>query len=245
MEAGIPRKEPNMTRNLKSLAMAVTALALAVGALAATGAFAEEEEPPGVLHAAEYPAILDGTDDAGTLNAFTSFTLKIECPDTSYTGEVVKQTSVFVIYPTYGACKAGNRKVTITPNGCGYRFDIRNTTDKEPWVDNYFVTTSISCSGQDIEIHVYEAPDNENVKYCDITVKEQTLKDRVKLQNLLNAGGTTNGTLKLENEVQNITATQSGKCGTKMTTIARADVGIVIKGTTEGGGENSLAVTDS
>jgi hypothetical protein len=238
-----------MTRSLRIIGLALALAALAASALASTGAFAGEEgeeggTKDGVLSAGSYKAILDGTD--AETSKFTLFTYKIECPDSTYTGEITKADSKFTIMPTYTNCVESSNKATVEMNGCGYTFTIRKTTVNKlgQYKDNYFMTTDIVCPpDKDIEIRLYASSDSEDEEICKITIKAQTLKDRAKLQNLLNVNGKTNGTLKLEHEVQNIVATKSGKCGDKETTIGRYDIGIAIKGTTEGGGENSLEVT--
>jgi hypothetical protein len=241
-----------MTRSLKIIGLALLSAALVTGALVATGAFAGEEgegEVQGFLIAESYPAILDGTDNPKVLNAFTFFGLKIECPDSSYKAEVVKPTSVLFFEPTYSSnCKQGARKATVTTNGCNLRFDIRGTTEKEPWVDNYFLTSYIICpTGKDIEIHIYQATDNENAKYCEITIKEQTLINRAKLQNEPGTPEGTTGTFKLENYIEGITATKSsgfGGCGNETNSSGKYHIGIDVKGTTTDDGPNKLFVTD-
>jgi hypothetical protein len=242
-----------MNRNLKIIGLALLLGAVAVGALAATGAFADEEGEgggEGELHAAGYPAILDGTDIATELNAFTLFTYVIKCPDSSYTAEVVEgEKKSFTIIPTYSknCTETGSgRTATVKTNGCGYKLTLRKTTIQDKlWVDNYFFTTDISCAGNDIEIIIYEANNNENAEFCKITIKEQGLKDRGKLQNVLEPGTTnTNGELKLENKLEAIVAEKSGKCLPGQTTIGKYHIGITIKGTTKAGGPNFLEVTD-
>lgn len=241
-----------MNRMLKVASLVLLSLTVGGGTLVATGAFAGEEEAEGevegFLYAEEYPAILDGTDNPKVLNAFTFFGLKTECPDSSYSGEVVKQTAVFVLDPTYKNCKQGNRKATVTMNGCWLRFDIRGTTEKEPWVDNYFVTSYVLCpDGKDIEIHIYQAADNEDAKYCEITIKEQTLKNRAKLQNEPGTAAGTTGTFKLENYIEGITATKSsglGGCGNETNSSGKYHIGIDVKGTAPAEGPNKLFVTD-
>lgn len=242
-----------MTRNFKLIGLALLLAAIAMGVLAATGAFAEEEEEGGgnngTLTAASYPATLDGTDKEGELNAFTLFGLKIECIDSSYSGELASASEKFTIMPSYNneACFEEGRKATITTNGCGYEFTIRHTTTANPkYKENYFATTHIKCpASKDIEIHVYEAGDNENVKFCEITIKEQTRNNRAKIQN--EAIDKDTGDIKLEYEVQEITATKSsgaGGCGNGTTSFGRYDLGITIQGTTKAGAANSLKVTD-
>jgi hypothetical protein len=243
-----------MTRNLKIISLALLLGVVVIGALAVTGAFAGEEAEgggEGELHpTAGYPAILDGTDIATELNAFTLFGMVIKCPDSSYTGEVIGgETKSFTVIPTYGKnCTetATNRTATVKTNGCGYKLTLRKTTIQDKiWVDNYFFTTDIICGGNDIEIIIYEAVNNEDAEFCKITIKEQGLKDRGKLQNVLKPGTTTtNGELKLENKIEGIVADKSGKCMPKQTTIGQLHIGITIKGTTKAGGPNPLEVTD-
>jgi hypothetical protein len=251
MEAG-NEKGIEMTRNLKIIGLASLAATIAVAsALAATGAFAGEEEAEGGgwgnLSAAGYPAILDGEDIPSELNAFTLGGRVIKCPNSTYTGEISGEVPSFTITPTYNNCSEpiNNRKVTIAMNGCDYKLTLRKTTIQgNEFVDNYFFTTEINCpANKDIEIQVYEA-DNENAKNCLFTIKEQTLKDRGKLQNTLDNEGDTDGGLKLEKHLENIAATQSGSCGSKEITTGRYHIGITIKGTTKVGGPNFLEVTD-
>lgn len=242
-----------MIRNLKVTRLALLLVVLTTSVLAATGAFAGEEGEeggpnPGTLSADAYPATLDGTDVALPLqsNAFTLFGMKIECPDSSYSGVINGATGSFTIVPTYNKqCLAdGKNKATIMTNGCDYQITLRKTTiRKNDFVDNYFFTTEIVCPGtQDIEIYVYTG-DNENVKNCEITIKAQKLMDRGKLQNELKDNDTT-GTFTLENHLEKITATKNGACGHQELPTGKIDLSITFKGTTELGAENKLKVTD-
>lgn len=250
--AGGTTKGTEMTRNLKTIVLALLAAAVALSTLASAGAFAEEEEEAeggslGTLTAAGYPAILDGTDIAGELNAFTLGGKVIKCPKSTYTGEIEGETPAFTIFPTYSNCTetGSNVNATVQMNGCGYKLTLRKTTIQgTDFVDNYFFTADVICpSGKDIEVIVYKAA-NENAESCKFTIEEQPLPDRGKLQNVLE-GGTTNGELKLERQLENIVATQSGPdCGSKKITNGKYHMNIGIKGTTNKGGPNFLAVTD-
>jgi hypothetical protein len=238
-----------MTRNLKIVGLALLLAALAVSALAATGAFAGEEDPEegktiGELSAKQYPATLDGTDKANETNAFTLSTLKIECPDSSYTGSIAAATTTFTIMPTYNNCVQGTRKATVITNGCGYQIELLNTTTLG-YKDNYFFLTNIICpENKDIEIRIFEGG-TENVEYCKFTIKEQKGLKKGKLQNEP-VGGVTNGTFKLERFIDNIVATKSsdaGGCGNEEVKDGRYHIGIGFKGTTNAGGVNDVTVS--
>jgi hypothetical protein len=243
-----------MSHSRKIIGLAMLLAVIAVSALAATGAFAEEEEGGGnigTLSAEKYPATLDGTDEAvaGATNAFTLGGLKVECPDSSYSGTITKATSSFTITPTYSTkCFSGAKKATVITNGCSYQVTIQHTTDKNGFKDNYFFYTDILCPvGQDIEIRVYEAADNENVEFCKITIKEQlNLKEKGKVQNEVDAAGNTTGTIFLENVIKNIAATKSGKCGAADIKTGIYDISnITFKGTDSSKGANKITITDA
>jgi hypothetical protein len=245
-----------MTRNFKIISLVLLLVAIAMSALAVTGAFAEEEEEEGggnigTLSAEKYPATLDGTDvaAAGVVNAFTFPGLQVECPDSSYSGTITKATSTFTITPTYSTkCFSGARKATVITNGCSYQITIQHTTDKNGFKDNYFFWTDILCPpGQDIEIRVYEAADNENVEFCKVTIKEQlNLKNRGKVQNEVDGAGNTTGTIFLENAIKEIVATKSGKCGDADIKTGVYDINnITIKGTDSSKGANKIKITDT
>lgn len=240
-----------MTRNFKIIGLLLLLIAIAMSALAVTGAFAEEEEEEGggkigTLSAEKYPATLDGTDEAvaGKVNAFTFPGLQVECPDSSFSGTIAGATSTFTITPTYSTkCFSGTRKATVITNGCTYKITIQHTTDKNGFKENYFFWTDILCPpGQDIEIRVYEAADNEDVEYCKVTIKEQLeLKNRGKIQFVA-----ANGTFFLENAIKEIVATKSGKCGDAAIKTGIYDIDkITFKGTDNAKGANKLTLTDA
>lgn len=240
-----------MTRSLKTISLILLLAALVASALAATGAFAGEENPEegntiGELSAKQYPATLDGTDNAKETNAFTLSTLKIECPDSSFTGTIAAATSTFTIMPTYNNanCVQGTRKATVITNGCGYQIELLNTTTLG-YKDNYFFLTNIICpENKDIEIRIFEGG-NENAEYCKFTIKEQKGLKKGKLQNEP-VGGVTNGTFKLERYIENIVATKSsdaGGCGNGEVKDGKYDIGIGFKGTTNAGGANEVTVS--
>jgi len=251
------QKGTKMTRNLRIIGLALLATVIAVSALAANGAFAEEEEGeeagdvPGTLVADKgYPATLDGTDSGATSGIFTLFSMSIQCPDSSYSGEITGEEPSFTLIPAYSTkCNEGAHKATVIPNGCGYQFTFRKTTvnKKNEYVDNYFLTSSVVCPpNKDIEIKIYEASDNEDTVRCEITIKEQKgLTQFAKLQNEL-SGTTTTGSFLLEKQIENINATKTGVgCGgASETKTGKYDLGITVKGTTDTGAENKLTATE-
>jgi len=241
-----------MTRNFKIIGLLLLLIAIAMSALAVTGAFAEEEEEEegggkiGTLSAEKYPATLDGTDEAvaGLVNGFTFPGLQVECPDSSFSGTIAGATSTFTITPTYSTkCFSGARKATVITNGCTYKITIQHTTDKNGFKENYFFWTDILCPpGQDIEIRVYEAADNEDVEFCKVTIKEQLeLKNRGKIQFVA-----ASGTFFLENAIKEIVATKSGKCGDATIKTGIYDINkITFKGTDNAKGANKLTLSDA
>ena len=239
-----------MTRNLKAIGLALLLAALATSALAATGAFAEEEEgAPGTLTAAAYPATLDGTDVAGQTNAFTLFGEEIVCPDSSYTsGQIAAATTAVTITPTYNnaQCSAGGggHKVTVTMNGCDYQLNIGKTTTK--FKDNYYVTIDLLCPpGKDVEIHKYFGMKDEFIQECKYTIKEQKGLKGAKVTNEIDAGGKTTGTFTLETGPENILASKSGTCGAEDTKVGKIDMNITFKGTDKDGKADNIEITDS
>lgn len=238
-----------MTRILKFIGLAMLLAALATGALAATGAFAEEEEgAPGSFQAAEYPATLDGTDIAGAKNAFTLFGEEIVCPDSSYSGSIAGKTAEVTITPTYNNAKCsaggGGHKVTVTMNGCDYKLHVGNTTKK--FYDNYYVTFDLVCpAGKDIEIHKYLGMADEAFTVCKYTIGAQNGIKGAKLYNEYDKDSTgTTGSFVVETPLSKITATKSGTCGAEATNAGEIDLGITFKGTNNAGAANPIYVTD-
>lgn len=241
-----------MTPKLKAIGLTAVLAALAMTALAATGAFAGEEEEeeegaPGTYTAAEYPATLDGTDAtaAGKTNAFTFFGEKIECPDSSYSSSIPNAIDEITITPTYNnaQCSAagGANKVTVTTNGCDYKVHTAGTT--KTIYDNYYATAEILCPpGKDIEIHKY-ADKTEAVQICKYTIKEQKGIAGPKLQNEHVKEGTT-GTLILEREFRALVVTKSGTCKDGEDKAGKIDLYVTFKGTNGSGKEDPIWVSD-
>lgn len=165
-----------MTRILKALAVAASAAATMAVALAPAA-----QAQTGVLTAAEYPAMLTApkpgvgvTFDIGEGPLTT-----VQCGPSKLDGTITEATDPVTFTPTYNnGCVAepGERPVTVTTNGCDYRFGFT-----KPGTTGWEATTGalqtwLTCPPEaEMEIHVYEnaAQHGENVSVCTYDIAAQ------------------------------------------------------------------------
>lgn len=234
-----------MIRNLKALGLALVAV-FALSAVAASAASAQQ----GVL-TSDGPVTLDMTETGVGQNATTMFGEKIECQGTIYTGHqynvtphmpIPGPTTTITVTPHYNNanCTAfpGPTKATITMNGCDFVFHIGGTVA----ADRYALFADIVCPvGQQIEKHVYLAPNNEEVSWCTYTIGPQAGLPGGRLTT------TTNGAedVDIVGAFKNIHVEKHGMCGAGTTNFGEWDVDLTVKGTNPGGGPTGITVTDA
>ena len=155
-----------MKRTLKAFGLLVAA-AMAISAMTASASQAAE------YTAGAYPATLDATS-AG--DVFSAFGQAVKCESTKFDGELTKASTTLTVTPTYEKCTAesiiGKLPVTVTHNGCTYRFNSPSGS-----LDDYTATTDIVCpAGKVIEVHIYisAAAHAEKNSLCTLTIPPQT-----------------------------------------------------------------------
>lgn len=163
-----------MTRILKSLGVALAAIAALV-AVMAPAASAE----PGTLTAPQYPAIVTGQQGLGaTFDIGEGPFKQVGCGISTLDATLVAATALATFRPTYENCisEPGADPVTVTMNDCDYRigFGLPGTTEMPESTGT--MRASIVCpDGQQIEIHVYEnaMAHAENVAVCTYDIPPQ------------------------------------------------------------------------
>jgi hypothetical protein len=237
------RKDIKMIRNLKALGLAL----VAVFAMSAVVASAASAAIPS-LTAASGPVTLSGSDTAGTKSTLTAFGLKTECTG-SYTAHKYNVTprefipsgaTTITVTPVYTNCVGviggTSTPATVTMNGCDYVLHVGNTV---AGVEKYGGTTDVVCpESQQIEVHVYTNSTHATT-ICTVKVPGQTGLVGGTVQN--NAGN-----LKLGGPITGIRSTKTGiLCGgTAETTIGEEDISAEVSGAKEGGGANSVSISD-
>jgi len=146
-----------MTRNLKALALALSAV-LSLSAVLAAAAQAET----GVLTAPQYPALVTGEQGpagAVTFDIGPGPMKTVSCATSDLDATLFGPTDPVTFKPTYNNCTAmpGFMPVTITTNGCDYTVGVsRPGTTGQPATTGK-LGAAIDCPvGQSIEIHIYE-----------------------------------------------------------------------------------------
>jgi hypothetical protein len=154
-----------MTRILKSLGLAMAAMASLV-AVMAPAAHAET----GALTAAMYPAFITGEQGPGaTFDIGAGRT--VTCATSDLQATIVAPTDPVTFKPVYAGCTSepGALPVTITVNNCDYLIGV-----SKPGTTGTPATTGkmqawLNCpAGQQLEIHIYEnaAQHGANVSTC-------------------------------------------------------------------------------
>lgn len=180
------------------------------------------------------PFVMVGSEGGGA-GAFTyPGEEAVECPESSFAAEAVgggalKESgeTVFTVNPIYNNSKChtspNNRKVTVLGNGCHYIIHIGETEA----ADRYLSTVDLSCpAGKSFEILVFNASNNENIKICTITVKEQKGFTGPAL-----ISETSNGDIRMEGTFEGISASKAGLCGAGSTMVAKRDISVTFRGT--------------
>jgi hypothetical protein len=164
-----------MMRKIKMLGLAVGAT-LALSAALASAAQAE----PGELTAEQFPAIVTGEQEAGaTFDIGEGPFKQVGCGFSRLDATLEAPAAAPVTFqPTYGNCisEPGVDPVTVTMNGCDYRFAFTEPGTTEQPETTGLMRASIVCPPeQHIEIHVYEnaMAHAENVAVCTYDIGPQ------------------------------------------------------------------------
>jgi uncharacterized metal-binding protein len=184
-----------MTRELKALGMALAA-ALALGAVAASGASAEPAKFTAEVGAGE-TAKIHG-DQIGT-NVLTVGGKEMTCATATLTGEALTkgpESTEVTLTPKYETCHTivtilgfkVTRTATVTMNGCAYVFSATKETAGTPFSADLTIecpTTVEPHKQHQIEIHVYKNSAHEHNKevLCTYDIGHQTIKDAIELTN--------------------------------------------------------------
>lgn len=176
-----------MTRKAKASWLILTAI-LALGAVGASGVWAEEEEEqPGIpkrFWTEKEPAIITGVQQEIT-TSFTTTKGEIVCNETHYAGTMTKgEEKELTITPTYsGECKALGKPADVKLNGCQYLFTLEAGRVKTTGGGTHTQSpTHIKCpAGNSIVIEVTV----EGATFCTIKVPPQTpTQSKTDLKNL-------------------------------------------------------------
>jgi hypothetical protein len=177
-----------MTRKkIQALGLLLIAV-LALGALGASGVWAEEEEEqkgiPKRFQAEKAPAIITGVQQEIT-TSFTTTKGQIVCNETHYAGTMTNaEEKELTITPTYsGECKALGLPAHVKLNGCQYLFTLEAGRVQTPGAGTHTQSpTHIKCpAGNSIVVEVTI----EGATFCTIKVPPQTpTKSKTDLKNL-------------------------------------------------------------
>lgn len=164
-----------MTRILKTLGLAVAAMA----ALVATMAPAAQAEP-GLLTAQQFPAFVTGQQQPqpGVTFDIGAGPLKVvSCGVSQLDATLVGPANPVTFRPTYGNCVAQPEAmpVTITMNGCDYRFGFTKPGSTGAPATTGTMQAAIACPDGQIQIHVYENAMRhaENMSLCTYDIGPQ------------------------------------------------------------------------
>jgi len=234
-----------MTRNLKALGLALVAM-FAMSAMAASAAQAQTQ---GEFTAAASPATLTG-DGGG--DKFTAAGTTVTCSDADFHSPLTNvPTTTVTITPIYTGCTVGTLPATVTMNNCDYMFHAGNTAPGGN--GTYGVTVDVDCptSTTTIEIDAWLSPHRKttmpNNPDCIVTVSEAGNQ------------GLTGAHLTNDHPHVNISGTVTGVdyevhknhflCPGE-DTVPKGDGEydineVTVEGRTEGGGANTISVSDS
>jgi hypothetical protein len=189
-DAATNERKQAMTRNFKVLGLAVIA-ALALGAVAASVASAEGEEPI----SRPYWFKSDGFSTTTTTvtgvggkggHEFETETLNIVCTTATYKGTLVGETATTTnLVPTYGGCTAGGLSATVDVNGCSYTLHTDEQTGNVTspiiidWFNAYDTTTTIECpttkiDGKEVTDEIKITVSMDGTLKCTIDIPSRT-----------------------------------------------------------------------
>jgi hypothetical protein len=140
----------------------IRALALALMALAASGAMMASAAQAGQFTAESYPATLTGTQLSG--HEFSFFNYSVRCTSASFDGSLAAGSETLTIGAAYEECESGEGDpVTVKMTGCDYVFRAGNSLG----VNEVDGTMGIKCpagAGVDFE---------NAVTGCDVKIQAQ------------------------------------------------------------------------
>jgi hypothetical protein len=256
-----------MIRNLKALGLVLVAV-FAMGAMVASAASAQ-----GKL-TSDGPVTLTGTETGIESNYFEAFAgLKVECPDSAYTGHKYTTEAETTHDEKTGVVKhnllvpSGATTATLTPhyneanhnclvngtvfeptidmNGCDYVIHLGATVT--PGTDTYAVTFDVVCPpGKEITVTIWTNTDLHTAAgapFCVVHVPPQVNRPGA------HAKDTTNGHIDLEGTVTGITAkrtasaTHPALCPHTTTTTAKFKLDVTVKGHNGVKGPTNISLT--
>ena len=151
-----------MTRNLKTLGLAIVAV-LAMSAMVASAAQASVE-----FTAPSYPATLSGnqaTTHVFTVETTSGDNITTTCTTASFHGTISGPNTAQTITPTYTGCTAFGLEATVKFEGCDYVFHPGATTGT---ADEYSGTADLSCPAGTGPVRVFDT-----LNRCEVTLSQQ------------------------------------------------------------------------
>jgi hypothetical protein len=241
-----------MTHNLKALGLALVA-ALTMGAAMAVPA-AQAQLENAELTAEESPVTLDGTNQGFLV--ITRDGRSVHCTTADFHAEAETGDTTIEMLPVYAGCVSNiNSPVTITTNGCGYRFHLKKDTINHGGgnlTSTYTAETQLICPpGQSVQIHVYASHANHTtgVNLCRYDFSPQTFGGTIDLTNEPANGpsGTPKDWITAHLDFENIVSTRTiGSaliCGVEHDTAGQMHGVITLKGTNLDGDDNGITIS--
>lgn len=161
-----------MARILKTLGLVVSAVAAMVAVMAPAA-----QAETGELTAEQFPAIVTGQQvGAGPTFDIGEGPFKTVTCASQLNATLIGAADPVTFMPTYAACNSAGMPVTVTTNGCDYRFRFTQAGTTGWQEDTGEMQAGILCPpGRQIEIHIYEnaMKHAENVSLCTYDVLPQ------------------------------------------------------------------------
>jgi len=142
-----------MTRILKTLGLAVSALAALVAVMAPAA-----QAETGALTTEEFPSIVTGPQVGGITFDIGAGPLTTVTCSSKLDATLVGPGDPVTFTPTYAGCTAepGGLPATVTTNGCDYRIGFSRPGTTQMPETTGAMQASIFCPDGQIEIHIYE-----------------------------------------------------------------------------------------
>jgi hypothetical protein len=196
------------------------------------------------------------------LNAWTMFGLKVECPESTYTGHQYNVTphshissgsTSITLTPHYNQAnhncliEPANWPTTINMNGCDYVLHLGVTTGGG--AGTYGVTTDIVCpEGQQIAWKVWTSTADETSKpnepFCVVHIPPQTGLGGAHATDTGNGYIDITGAFEGTKAVRTKSASHPVFCPASETSSGKFDIDITVKGINAAGGATSISLSD-
>ena len=236
-----------MTSMLKVLGLAL----VAVFAMSAIAASAAQATP--TLTSEVSPVTLTGTGGGyGSGEQFKAFGDPVECESSTFhTALTATPATEIVAEATYGPeCRTAAQKlpVTVTPNGCTYRF----YNLKFVAAGHYDATVEIKCPAEKvIEVHIYatHTTHTEKKSLCTLTVPPQTELEKATITTETLSGKNfgdlvLEGTIKIKQVIEHRNSILCpGTGGTPEAEGEEVIPGVTLEGRTSGGGVTTYDIS--